>query len=195
MWERHSASTACMVTTTAAALKGDVLLATRTCDSIVRQANSRHSKTSSVVLSLSLIVLDAAYAQSSLTLTLWTQPQRVRRACPLQVPYVVEWALFYRALQGVSHVYVCDHGSTDGADLLTDLFASRGIDGVVVEPAPQVRHRSAIRQFRCRPVAVLAATEAREFAWHWLTVIAKRRQLCRADDAAPTSKIVVQKPL
>ena len=56
---------------------------------------------------------------------------------------MVEWALFYRALQGVSHVYVCDHGSTDGAHLLTDLFASHGIDGIVVEPAPQVLRCSA----------------------------------------------------
>ena len=55
-----------------------------------------------------------------------------------QVPYVVEWVLFYRALQGVSRVSICDHGSTDDAHLLGELFASHGIDGIIVEPAPKV---------------------------------------------------------
>ena len=52
---------------------------------------------------------------------------------------MVEWALFYRAVQGVSTVHICDHGSFDDAHLLTELFASRGIDGITVEPAPEVR--------------------------------------------------------
>ena len=64
-------------------------------------------------------------------------------ACALQVPYLVEWALFYRALQGVSRVSICDHGSTDDPHLIQDLFASRGIDGVIIEPAPEVRASSA----------------------------------------------------
>ena len=58
--------------------------------------------------------------------------------CTLQVPYLVEWALFYRALQGVARVSICDHGSTDDPHLINDLFQSRGIDGVAIEPAPEV---------------------------------------------------------
>jgi len=63
---------------------------------------------------------------------------RPRVSHPPQVPYLVEWALFYRALQGVSRVSICDHGSTDDPHLINDLFQSRGIDGVVIEPAPEV---------------------------------------------------------
>ncbi len=58
---------------------------------------------------------------------------------------MVEWVLFYRALQGASIVHICDHGSTDDSHLLMDLFTSRGIDGVVIEPAPQVSCRSGPR--------------------------------------------------